>query len=77
MVLIGRALKWGLLGLVFIPILAALVALAVGHLAGACGSGSSGGCEMGAAGLWLYSLVPGFLLGAGFSLVRDYLAGRT
>ena len=76
MPMIGRALKWGLLGLIFIPIVLAFGALAIGHIAGACGPGSSGGCEMGAAGLAIYSVIPGFIIGAGFSVARDMLAGR-
>jgi hypothetical protein len=74
--MVGRALKYGMLGLVLVPIVAAFGALAIGHLAGACGAGSSGGCEMGAAGLAIYAIVPGFLIGAGGSIVRDLVAGR-
>lgn len=66
-----NAFKFGILGFIVIPIIAAFGTLAIGHLAGACGPGSSGGCEMGAAGLAIYTLIPGFLIGAGFSIVRD------
>lgn len=74
--MILRALKWGLLGLVVIPIVAAFGTLAIGHMAGACGPGSSGGCEMGAAGLAVYSVIPGFIIGAAFSVIRDLIAAR-
>jgi hypothetical protein len=74
---IARALKWGLLGLIFAPVVAAFGGLAVGHLAGACGPGSSGGCEMGAVGLAIYSAIPGFILGAAVSVARDMLARRS
>lgn len=68
--IIGRALTTGLLAALVLPIGAALLALAVAHLAGGCGPGSSGGCEMGAAGVWLYALLPSFVLGIGYSLFR-------
>lgn len=66
-----RAMGMGLGVMMVLPIILALGALALGHLAGGCGPGSSGGCEMGAAGLWLYALVPSFALGAGWSVFRD------
>lgn len=64
------ALGWGLLAALLVPIVASFGALGISHLAGGCGSGSSGGCEMGAAALGLYSILPGFALGAGFGLWR-------
>lgn len=70
------ALKFRVLGLIVIPIIAAFGTLAIGHLAGACGPESSGGSEMGAAGLVIYALIPGFLIGAGFSIARDLLRRR-
>lgn len=71
-----RALGLGVVAMLALPILAALAALAVGHMAGACGPGSSGGCEMGAAGLAVYAALPAFVLGAGFSVLRDLRRGR-
>lgn len=65
-----RALGTGILGAILIPLAAAFGTLGLGHLAGACGPGSSGGCEMGAAALGLYAIPPGFVLGVGFGLVR-------
>ncbi|MBU4529632.1 MAG: hypothetical protein KUA43_11005 [Hoeflea sp.] len=66
-----RALSMGLGVMIVLPVVLALGALAVGHLAGGCGPGSSGGCEMGAAGLALYAAIPSFVLGAGWSVFRD------
>lgn len=66
-----RALGFGVVGSIALPVITALGALAVGHLAGACGAGSSGGCEMGAALFGLYAILPGLVLGAGCSVVRD------
>lgn len=71
-----RALGFGVVGSIALPVIAALGALAAGHLAGACGPGSSGGCEMGAALLGIYAIVPGFVLGAGWSVVRDFWKTR-
>lgn len=66
-----RAMGFGVVMMIMLPVALALGSLAVGHLAGACGPGSSGGCEMGAAGLALYAILPGFVIGAGLSVVRD------
>lgn len=71
-----RALGLGVGMMIIVPVLAALGALAVGHLAGACGPGSSGGCEMGAAALGLYAVIPGFVIGAGWSVFRDLWKAR-
>ena len=65
-----RALGWGVMGALLVPIVAAFGALGISHLAGGCGPGSSGGCEMGAAALGIYAILPGFALGAGLGLWR-------
>jgi len=69
--ILRRALGYGLLAMIVLPLVAALGVLAVGHLAGDCGPGSSGGCEMGAAGVFIYALIPGFVIGAVAAVVRD------
>lgn len=74
--MIRRALLAGIAGFFLIPIVVALGALAVGHIAGACGAGSSGGCEMGAASLAVFSAVPGAVIGATIPIVRSLLARR-
>ncbi|GGH49638.1 hypothetical protein GVY41_05910 [Frigidibacter albus] len=66
-----RALLWGLLGLLALPPLTLFLVLGLGHLQGACGAGSSGGCEMGAAMAALIATISGFGLGAAISLIRD------
>ncbi len=70
-----NALKFGVLGVVVLPVIAFFGTLAIGHLAGACGPGSSGGCEMGAASLAISALIPGFLIGAALSIIRDLVRG--
>ncbi len=69
--LVLRAVSRGFWGMLALPLLAIFLVLGVGHLQGDCGPGSSGGCEMGAVLVALYAMIPGFLLGAAASLVRD------
>ena len=69
--LLARAIGFGVLAMVSLPVVVAFGALGLGHLGGGCGPSSSGGCEMGAAALGLYAAPPSFLLGAGVSLLRD------
>lgn len=66
-----RALGFGVVMMIVLPVVASMSVLALAHLAGDCGPGSSGGCEMGAAGIGLFAIIPGFVLGAGWSLFRD------
>lgn len=69
--IVVRALGMGVGVMIVLPVVLALGALALGHLAGGCGPGSSGGCEMGAAGLGFYAVIPSFVVGAGWSVFRD------
>ncbi|MFN4098960.1 MAG: hypothetical protein ACK4GT_04210 [Pararhodobacter sp.] len=66
-----RAIGQGIITMIIVPFLAGVAVLAVGHLAGACGPGSSGGCEMGAASIGFYAVIPGFVVGALWSVFRD------
>jgi|GEM_PF-965560 len=75
--LLARALGLGVLAMIALPVIVAFGALAIGHLAGGCGPGSSGGCEMGAAALGLYAVLPSFLLAAVVSLLRDQRKPRS
>jgi len=67
----GRAAWAGVLGMILLPLVAFGAVLAVGHLAGACGAGSSGGCEMGAAAMGMLAVPVGLLLGVALSVGRD------
>jgi hypothetical protein len=69
--MILRAVGAGLLALIVVPLILAFGLLAISHLLGGCGAGSSGGCEMGAAAVGLYSAAPAFVIGAIVSLVRN------
>jgi hypothetical protein len=68
---ISRAIALGLGAFLVVPVVAALGALAVGHAAGACGAGSSGGCEMGAAMLAMIVALPAFVIAAAVSVFLD------
>lgn len=66
-----RALELGIILMIALPAAVGYGTLAIEHLKGGCGPGSSGGCEMGAAALALYTILPGFLLGVVISVGRD------
>lgn len=74
--MVWNALKFGLIGLVVVPLALAFAALGIGHLTDSCGAGTSGGCEMGAASIWMILLIPCFVIGAGISVVRDLIRRR-
>lgn len=66
-----RAFGAGLIVAIILPLILMFGALGIAHLAGGCGAGSSGGCEMGAASLGLIAIVPAFFIGAAVSLFLD------
>ncbi len=66
-----RAFGFGLLAMIVIPLILAFGLLAISHLAGGCGAGSSGGCEMGAASVGIFAAPFAFVIGAVFSVIRD------
>ncbi len=65
-----RAFGFGLLAMIVIPLILAFGLLAISHLAGGCGAGSSGGCEMGAASVGVFAAPFAFVIGAAFSVIR-------
>jgi hypothetical protein len=76
--LIGRIAGFGLLGLVATPIVVTIVVLTLAHLFDpSCGTpGDSGGCEMGAASIGIFSALPGLAIGAAFALYRHFRQKR-
>lgn len=66
-----RAFGFGLLAMIVIPLILAFGLLAISHLAGGCGAGSSGGCEMGAASVGIFAAPFAFVIGAAFSVIRS------
>jgi hypothetical protein len=71
-----RAVALGLILMIVMPPLTALGVLAAGHLAGGCQSGTSGGCQMAAAKVGLYTIIPAYVIGVTLSLFRDLWAPR-
>lgn len=69
--IILRAVGVGLLAMIAIPLALAFGLLGISHLLGGCGAGSSGGCEMGAAMVGVYSAPFAFLAGVAMSVFRD------
>ena len=57
--------------MIVIPLILAFGLLAISHLAGGCGAGSSGGCEMGAASVGIFAAPFAFVIGAAFSVIRS------
>ena len=72
--LIVRAFAFGLAGLIVVPVAMFFIVLTAAHLLDpSCGTpGDSGGCEMGAAGIAIYSMLPGLALGVAFVLIQGY-----
>ncbi|WP_209424880.1 hypothetical protein [Pararhodobacter sp. SW119] len=66
-----RAVALGLVLMIVLPLGAALGVLAAGHLAGACGPGSAGRCEMAAAQVGLYTIIPAYVIGVAIALFHD------
>lgn len=72
--LVGRIVGFGLLGLVVTPIVVTIAVLTLAHLFDPrCGTpGDSGGCEMGAASMGIFSALPGLAIGVAFALYRHF-----
>ena len=71
--LLLRSTLFGLLGLIVVPIVTFFGVLSVAHLAGGCGAGDSGGCEMGSASLAMASAVPAFAIFFFVTLIRGLM----
>ena len=54
--LIGTALLAAVFAGIFLPMITFFVAMVLANLTSDCGAGSSGACEMGAAGIAIYSI---------------------
>jgi hypothetical protein len=72
--LIVRVFAFGLAGLIVVPVAMFFIVLTAAHLLDPrCGTpGDSGGCEMGAAGIAIYSMLPGLAIGVAFALIQGY-----
>ncbi|MEI7872086.1 MAG: hypothetical protein WCK95_08200 [Alphaproteobacteria bacterium] len=72
--LIVRAFAFGLAGLIVVPVAMFFIVLTAAHLLDPrCGTpGDSGGCEMGAASIAVFSALPGLAIGVAFALIQGY-----
>ena len=71
---LGKALLFGLIGLILVPIVVAIVVLTLAHIFDPrCGTpGDSGGCEMGAASIAFFSALPGMAGGVLLAVIQAY-----
>ena len=75
---IARALIYGLIGFICLPIITALLVLILGYLFDPrCGTpGDSGGCEMGAATIGVAAAFPGLAIGVALALLPEWRKRR-
>lgn len=73
-----RALIFGLVGLIGLPIVTTLLVLTLFHLFDPrCGTpGDSGGCEMGAVSIGVLAALPGFALGVALTFFQAWRRQR-
>jgi hypothetical protein len=72
--LVVRAFAFGLAGLIVLPVAMFFIVLTAAHIFDSrCGTpGDSGGCEMGAASIAIFSMLPGLAIGVAIALVQGY-----
>jgi hypothetical protein len=72
--LVVRTFVFGLLGFVVVPIAMFFIVLIAAHTFDSrCGTpGDSGGCEMGALSIAVFSALPGLAIGVAYSLIQGY-----
>ncbi len=69
-----RSCAFGLAGMIVVPVAVFFIVLTAAHLLDPrCGTpGDSGGCEMGTAGLAIFSMLPGLAIGVAFALFQNF-----
>jgi len=74
----GRAIGFGLVGLLVVPVVVMFGVLGLAHLLDpSCGTpGDSGGCEMGAFSIGLVSAIPAMVAGVVISVLLDWRAAK-
>ncbi len=72
--LVVKVFAFGLAGLIVAPVAMFFIVLTVAHTFDSrCGTpGDSGGCEMGAASIAIFSALPGLAVGVAFALIQGY-----
>ena len=72
--LVVKTFAFGLAGLIATPIAMFFIVLIAAHTFDSrCGTpGDSGGCEMGAASIAIFSMLPGLAIGVAIALIQGY-----
>ena len=72
--LAAGSFAFGLAGMFVMPVAVFFIVLIAAHIFDSrCGTpGDSGGCEMGAASIAIFSALPGFAIGVAFALIQGY-----
>ena len=72
--LVVKASAFGLVGMIVTPVAMFFIVLIAAHVFDPrCGTpGDSGGCEMGAASIAIFSMLPGLAIGIALALVQGY-----
>jgi hypothetical protein len=72
--LVLKAFAFGLAGMIVMPVAMFFIVLTAAHIFDSrCGTpGDSGGCEMGAASIAIFSMLPGLAIGVAIALIQGY-----
>ena len=72
--LVVKASAFGLVGMIVTPVAMFFIVLTAAHIFDPrCGTpGDSGGCEMGAASIAIFSMLPGLAIGVAIALIQRY-----
>lgn len=72
--LVARSFGFGLVGFIATPIAVFFIVLIIAHTFDShCGTpGDSGGCEMGALSIAVFSALPGLAIGVALALIQAY-----
>jgi hypothetical protein len=72
--LVVKAFAFGLAGMIVMPVAMFFIVLTAAHIFDSrCGTpGDSGGCEMGAASIAIFSMLPGLAIGVAIALIQGY-----
>jgi hypothetical protein len=72
--LVVKAFAFGLAGMIVMPVAMFFIVLTAAHIFDSrCGTpGDSGGCEMGAASIAIFSMLPGLAIGVAIALFQGY-----
>lgn len=72
--LVAKSFIFGLAAMIVTPVAVFFIVLTAAHIFDPrCGTpGDSGGCEMGAASIAIFSMLPGLAIGVAIALIQGY-----